>query len=300
MPKILVYNAQTEAKIDSITRVLTAALKDTGMTVQKTTAATLLADLDDTAVLILPGARAGTAYREQLAGAPIEAIRRKTHDGMHVLGICAGAFVLSREFEYDEYDSASGAFVQTKKMQSELTMAAVRCFGPDLRLYKLQPREEENPWSVYTAADVHFTSGDETLKAALALSKGPSMQILDPENCAPLAVFEKTGDVAVAQFTYGKGGGVLSGPALEVGGQNLMHYIHPRDYTNAAAMETVTALQSASQNWARFLVKVFENLLPQYPQAVAKIAANLGVPAPSAGVTRTRDPGADYRMISPR
>ena len=228
MTTILLYNAQTESKISSLKHVVEdIALKNTGIKLIEVNAGNFREKLTDKVdLLILPGARAGTAYRDQLAGENFEHLKKHMARGMHVLGICAGSFVLAKDFDFDVYDPVTGDLIEQKHIQSEIGIADVRAYGPDLRLYPLRPREKSNPWSVYTATPVTFDDADgKETKAHVALSKGPSFTGHNPQQCTPIATYDTTGDSAIVAFKYGKGGGVLSGPALEVGGENLIHYV---------------------------------------------------------------------------
>lgn len=279
MKKILLYSVEAESKTDSIRRLLNQAFDGTGMMLEEATAATLMDKLDeDVAILILPGARAGTSYREQLQGAPIDKIRDLTSGGMRLLGTCAGAFVLAEKFKYLDYDPATGALLQVKRIRSEIGMAALRAFGPDKRLYDVdQPRAEDNPWAVFTTTPVAFRFNGQDTQAALALSRGPSLTNLNPDLCQPLGRYVETGDVAIASFRFGLGGGVLSGPALEVGGVNLMQYVLPKYHADAHVARTVGALEQSHAEWSRLWVKVLDQLLPGQPALMKKIAWNLGV-----------------------
>lgn len=279
MIKILCYNAYTESKIDSLMRVLrNIALKDTGIALEEVTTQDFKEKLTpDVAVLILPGARAGTTYREQLKGENFEYLHDRIGDGLWVLGICAGAYVLAKNFSFDEYDQLNGEFIERKEVESELGLARLRAYGPDLRLYTSRPREADNPWTVYTAAVVAFQTDNGEREAALALSKGPSFTDLDPSCCDILATYKKTDEAAIVRFRYGKGGGVLSGPALEVGGQNLQHYIHPRHYDDPLCWGIVTALENSCPSWSRLWGEIFAALLPRYPEKVEQIRKNFGL-----------------------
>jgi glutamine amidotransferase-like uncharacterized protein len=278
MNRILIYNAKTESKLDSLKRVLSMICKDTDLVIEEVTADDIMHKLGpDVALLVLPGARAGTAYREQLKGAAFDLIKERMNNGMHVLGICAGSYVMTKEFTYDEYDPRSGKVLFKKNIKSELGITDFQAFGPDLRLYPLQPREADNPWSVYTAAAVTVRNDNKTFAAALALSKGPSFINVDENKNDVIARYQVTGDAAVVGFKFGRGGGVLSGPALEVGGDNLSHYIHPEHRTHPHCRDIVEKLERSKDGWARLWGQLMQRLLPNRPDCIPAIQRNLNL-----------------------
>jgi glutamine amidotransferase-like uncharacterized protein len=276
--RILIYNAKTESKLDSLKRVLGRIFDGTGMVIEEVTADDIQKKLTaDVALLIFPGARAGTAYREQLKGAAFDLIKQRMQDGLQVLGICAGSYVMTRHFTYDEYDPVTGKLLFKKNITSELGITDFEAFGPDLRLYPLKPREADNPWSVYTAAAVRAQLGDKKMSAALALSKGPSFINVDETKNDIIARYEATGDAAIVGFRFGKGGGVLSGPALEVGGDNLAHYIHPEHRKDPHCAGIVLALERSAGAWAEIWGHVMQRLLPNRPDVWPRLRRNLGL-----------------------
>ena len=274
--RILIYNAKTESKLDSLKRVLHKIFFGTGMIIEEVTAEDIQQKLTpDVAILILPGARAGTAYREQLKGAAFDLIKQRMQNGLHILGICAGSYVMTKEFTYDEYDPRTGKVLFKKNIQSELGITDFQAFGPDLRLYPLQPREADNPWSVYTAADVQVKSGDDFFPASLALSKGPSFIHVDENKNDVIARYDGTGDVAIVGFKFGKGGGILSGPALEVGGDNLTHYIHPDHRHDPHCQNIIQSLEGSAPAWAQLWGILVQKLLPNRPEIAVQVVQNL-------------------------
>ncbi|MDD9901619.1 MAG: hypothetical protein OXT65_11620 [Alphaproteobacteria bacterium] len=293
MTTILLYNAQTESKISSLKHVVEdIALKNTGIKLIEVNAGNFREKLTDKVdLLILPGARAGTAYRDQLAGENFEHLKKHMARGMHVLGICAGSFVLAKDFDFDVYDPVTGDLIEQKHIQSEIGIADVRAYGPDLRLYPLRPREKSNPWSVYTATPVTFDDADgKETKAHVALSKGPSFTGHNPQQCTPIATYDTTGDSAIVAFKYGKGGGVLSGPALEVGGENLIHYVFEEHLKIPQCLNVITALDNSKDAWAKLWVKTLETLLPGKPALHNQIRQNFGLAPKSKPIPGTPQP----------
>ena len=279
MSRVLIYNALTQSKIDSLRRVFSdLALPGTGLVLEEVTHENFSRRMgDDVALLVLPGARAGSAYRDQLAGENLVCLKHHLSHGMNMLGICAGAYVMARQYEYYDYDSATGALLERRIISgSDLGLAEVRAYGPDLRLYPLKPREEENPWSVYTAAQVSFPAEGQQEQAALALSKGPSFTHVG-ENVSVFAKYNETGEAAIVQFRHGRGGGLLSGPALEVGGQNLMHYVHPQHREDPHCQSIITQLENGREVWAKLWTEVFVRLIPDRPDIHAQVRRNFGV-----------------------
>ncbi len=282
MTKVLFYNAGIQSKVDSLRRLLEGkALQGTGITLEEATQENFLQKLTpDVALLVLPGASAGTPYREQLAGAPFDLLKQRMRAGLHVLGICAGAFVLSESFEYSDYDFETGELKGRKEIFSELGIAPLRAYGPDISLYKIQPHAENNPWAAYAATPVRCTVDGADFDMALALSRGPSFTDLSLPACRTLATYKATGNAAVVSFRYGRGGGILSGPMLEVGGTGLMRYVHPRYRDDAHCRETVAMLEQSAPNWARLWSHLCVSLFPHHPQAQAIIRKNFAPATP--------------------
>jgi glutamine amidotransferase-like uncharacterized protein len=274
MNRILLFNSN---KLDSLKRVLSMICKDTDLVIEEVTAGNIMQKLGpDVALLFLPGARAGTAYREQLKGAAFDLIKERITNGMHIFGICAGSYVMTRQFTYDEYDPVTGKVLLKKNIKSELGITDFQAFGPDLRLYPLQPLND-NPWSYYTAAAVTVYHGEKTFPAALALSKGPSFINVDENKNDVIARYQVTGDAAIVGFKFGKGGGVLSGPSLEVGGDNLAHYIHPEHYRDPHCRRIVEALEQGKSSWALLWGQLMQRLLPNRQDCIPAIRRNLNL-----------------------
>ena len=279
MGNILFYNAQTESKIFSLHRVFTElALPGTGLEVEMVEAQSFREKLTpEVELLVLPGARASSAYREQLSGANLDHLSRRVEDGLQVLGICAGAYVLSRHFEYFDYSDETGHLREHRVIDNQhLGLAPLRAYGPDLRLYPPRPpRDEANPWTVYTDVAVTFNAQGKQQEVALAISKGPSFTHLSPKHCRPFALYKETGETAMAQFAYGQGGGLLCGPSLEVGGENLAHYMHPDRLADPRFRGIITRLEASQQAWSQLWGEVFSTLLPRRPAECAKIRQNM-------------------------
>lgn len=275
MQRVLIYNAQGDTKLYSLQRVMQELiLLSTGIPVEIVTAETVAGRVGPEALLILPGARASTGYRTQIGGARFEAVMTAMDKGMQVLGICAGAYVLCKEFSYDDYDPVTGRLNETRHVSSGLGIVNARAWGPDQRLYTAQPRVEGDPWTVYQAVSMQFNVSGQVRQANVAISKAPSFYDLHPAQCQPLAHYTATGDVAMLAFKFGQGGGVLSGPVFEVGGDNLKHYVHPRHAEDPRAQAIIQKLFESRNDWHELLGSVFGRLLPD---AAPQIRRNLGL-----------------------
>lgn len=275
MPRVLIYNAEGDTKLYSLQRVMQELiLPSTGIAAEIVTAANVAERVGPGALLILPGARASTGYRTQIGGAKFERIMQAMDKGMQVLGICAGAYVLCKDFKYDDYDPLTGRLNETRHVSSGLGIINARAWGPDQRLYTPQPRVEGDPWTVYQAVSMQFNINGQPRQANVAISKAPSFYDLHPAQCEPLAHYTATGDVSMLSFKFGQGGGVLSGPVFEVGGDNLKHYVHPRHAQDPRAQEIISKLFESKAQWHELLGSVFGRLLPQ---AAPQIRKNLGL-----------------------
>jgi glutamine amidotransferase-like uncharacterized protein len=280
MANILLYDAQTGSKLFSLAHLFNQVLlPGTGLTLQRVTQDDVLQQMNpDTDLLILPGARAGTPYRQQFSGAQLEQFKESVAGGMQVLGICAGAYVLAQNFAF-----MAGTPADKVIEDNPLGLAPVWAHGPDPALCPLNKPDFDNPWSVYAAVLVDYSKhipsrfGVGPRQAFLALSQGPSFEALEGAAITPLAHYRQTGDAAIVQFAYGKGGGVLSGPALEVGGANLMQYVHPRHRADPACNQIIEALEGSAKGWAHLWANLATRLLPRQPQAHAIIRHNLGL-----------------------
>jgi len=280
MTNVLIYDAQTGSKLDSITRLFNQrAFVGLPLTFRRVSAADLLDHLDEqTDLLVLPGARAGTPYRTQLVDEKVERIKHLTQNGMQVLGICAGAYVLSRVFEYTDHFPEQGGSPQTKHIRDEpLGLVSAKAIGPDPVLQPIRQPDVTDPWSLYAAAHVGFDSSflSPGSAAHLTLSLGPSFYDLDPAQCRPLATFNQTGAAAIIQFDYGQGGGILSGPALEVGGLDLLQFVHPRHHGNPARMDVLSKIENSFPVWADMWGEMLTRLLPRQSAHHEQIRRNM-------------------------
>ena len=276
MANILIYDTQGESKIDSLWRVFSRlALAQTGLTLARVTAHTLCTKLTEQVdLLVLPGTRAGTTYREQLTGPSLQLLQQRVQDGLQILGICAGAYVLARTFIYTEYEGLSRRPLWKKQISSPLGLADVMAQGPDLRLYAPQPRDPNNPWSVYSAVELEGGAIDAPSPAFFALSRGPSFVITNPQAAVALVNYKATREAAVVQFRQGDGGGILAGPALEVGGTNLRHYIYPPHYTQDATRDIVEKLEQSRMAWSLVWEQLLPRLLPRQTHTHGQIRSN--------------------------
>jgi len=285
--RILLYESEnTVSKLYSLHRMFNDyVLPGTGIEVVRVNQHSLQQELtEDARILVLPGARESSAYRNELAGEKFNKLSRRIDGGMHVLGICAGAYVLAREFDFNVYDEGSGKLLEQRHIRSNLGLADIKAFGPDMRLYTPRPREEGNPWSVYSLADVSFEGRNGLTTAPLAISRAPSFGEPLSGQCTVMARYAATGDAAIVRFTQGQGGGVLVGPAFEVGGRNLQHYVHPRHANDLHSQSIMQRLSEAAPAWSELVHQTFQTLLPGEEKVHRQIARNLrrGLALPSA------------------
>jgi glutamine amidotransferase-like uncharacterized protein len=278
MGKIVIYHAQAVSKLYTIQSLLRdVVLKNTGLNMEIAHQDNLAATLTpDTLLFILPGASASSVYRDQISGRKLEQLQRRTADGMQLLGICAGGYALAHNFEYCFYDEQSGALQEKRQVQSSLGLAPVYAYGPNLQLHHRRPYDPTARWSSYDAVETAFRGRDgELINVALALANGPSFNQLDETLCQPLAHYRKTGEVAMVGFRYGQGGGILSGPAPEVGGRNLMQYIAPKQQRDPHMYATISSLESSHAAWVRLWSDLLTRLLPSRPDLHPLMARNL-------------------------
>lgn len=268
MGKIVIYHAHTVSKLFTIHSLLRdVVVRNTGLSVEIAHQDNLATALTpDTLLFVLPGASASSTYRDQISGDKLALLKQRTADGMYLLGICAGGYALAHHFEYCFYDEQSGALQEKRQVQSSLGLAPVYAYGPNRQLHQLRPYDPAARWSSYDAVRTGFRGRDgKRIEVALALANGPSFSHLDHTFCQPLAHYEQTGEVAMVSFGYGKGGGILSGPAPEVGGRNLMQYIHPRRQQDPHMQTTLSALENSHAAWAAMWGDLMARLLPSRP-----------------------------------
>lgn len=277
--RALVYNAQGDTKLYSLQRVMTEMiLPNTGITFEIVTAENIIERLGpDVVMLLLPGARASTGYRTQLCGPRFDAIMNAMDRGMQVMGICAGGYVLCRDFQYDDYDPVTGRLNETRHISSALGIVDAKAWGPDQRLYTPRQRVEGDPWSVFNAVALRFSANGQPFEATVAISKAPSFIEYNATQCTPMAHYTDTGDVAMLRFRFGQGGGILSGPGIEVGGANLKHYVHPRHAEDEYAKGVIKRLNDSHQQWHQLLAETFTTLVPGEPKIHRQIRQNLGL-----------------------
>ena len=265
------------------------------MTVEEVTSDDFLEKVGpDTALLIVPGSRAGQAYRDELGRT-----RENRHDlhseqftptlfahlksqvagGMTLLGICAGGYVFSRDFRYTEYDPHTIEVTNVKEVTSEIGLVDVYAYGPDLRLYDIQPREQANPWTIYSAAAVSFDGIDgERQNIHMALSKGPSFVNLNTETCKTLAVYSDTGEAAIVMQRHGLGRVILCGPEPAIGGDNLDFYEVAEQYReDPRVLRIMHALESSHDGFGELWCKLLAEALPEevYKPARDQVRRNL-------------------------
>lgn len=276
MANILLYDAQTGSKLFSLVHLFNQLLlPGTGLTLQRVIQEDVMQHMSAaTDLLILPGARAGTPYRQQFSGAQLECFKEAVTGGMQVLGICAGAYVLAQNFSFQ-----AGTPADKIIENHDLGIVPVWARGPDPRLCPLGQPDLTKPWSVYRAVqvDVAVGMGNDLRSAFLALSQGPSFSEWDEQSVWPLASYRQTGDAALLQFRYGHGGGILSGPALEVGGANLGQYVSPQHRQDPVGKTIIDNLERSAPHWAALWADLATRLLPRQPQAHAIIRRNLGL-----------------------
>lgn len=273
MADVLVYQSEQLGKPFTVAELFhQVILRQTGLTLDFVNAATLHDKLTpEVQLFILPGAAASATYRKQISGNRCALLHQRVTEGMQVLGICAGAYVLCETFDYTFYDELTGAVNERRIIAPELALAKARATGPDLRLHPLRPYNSTARWSGYDAVKVSY---DNRLSPMLALGNGP--RFTSGPNTRPLAHYSATGDVAMLAFTHGHGGGILSGPALEVGG--VLQY-RPTEKTLQAYPHLATALQlmaESKQEWAEMWIDLLPRLLPRAtPHQQASMASNL-------------------------
>lgn len=266
--RVLVYNAPSISKIFNLRQLLTeTVLPGTGLQLQITDAQNLRRDLGrDVALFILPGARASGAYREQIIGPNLECLKDRMDRGMQVLGLCAGAYVLSRQFDFNFHDERNGRVLEAKRVTSYMGLVDAEAYGPDLRLY--EPPGRDGSLQLFNAATLDFNG----MATKALVCKAPSFRGYDPAQCTPLATYAATGEAAILRFTFGQlGGGVLSGPSIEVEGGELTSYV---DSAPAGVARTVAVLNDSRSTRRELLANVFDALLPV---AAPQIRRNLGV-----------------------
>ena len=298
--KLLIFTT-TESKIFSLKKVLGKALDGTGIVIDEADQHNFRQKLDDdVAVFVLSGAKRGTAYREQMHGPNIRHLERHMAEGLQVWAICAGSFVLSQRFRFKDYDAdgnaawekevdsrgpvkwerefdRAGNITSEKKTDLAIGLVDVFAYGVDPRLYRTVRAGESNPWEGYTDTRVNFMFDGRPLSAHFALAKGPSFIELGEGQCESFATYEATGETAVVRFAYGRGGGIMSGPTPEVGGEGLSRLVTQEQRDNPHCNRIITALENSHQNWARMLVGMLESLLHKLPETHARIRENMGV-----------------------
>lgn len=170
--------------------------------------------LDRTNVLFIPGvSRASDAYRNSLGERGGKAIKRWVREGGIAVGLCQGAYLLTRKFEYA--DKFSGQ-VKIIHPSSGLFPGVAR--GP-VREYT-NFSEVKNPFIDHAVAKLEFTDG---AKGAACYSHGPWLEIseqVDPAKYRIIARFaEVTGNpIAIASRRYGKGKAVFCSVVPEISG----------------------------------------------------------------------------------
>lgn len=279
MSKVLIYDDDTSARVFTIERLLrTVALKGTGLKVEFVHPHDFMQKLtEDTLLFVLPGAAASATYREQITGEKLDLLRARTQSGIQLLGICAGAYTLSNQFEYCFYNEMTGTLEERRQITSSLGLAPVFAFGPNTTLHPLRPYQAAMRRSTYDAVEINFNllSG-QVIQPTLALAKGPSFSQLDLAVCQPLALYKKTGEIAMVSFNYGQGGGVLSGPAPEVGGLGLIASLDPKMLQrNPQTHDTLLEIERSHQAWAVMWSDLLARLLPTRPDLHLHIARNL-------------------------
>lgn len=278
--EVLYYNARGFTELHSLKRALEMfVFPHTGMIVREVTQDDFLETVGErTALLVVPGSRAGQAYRdefgrtrenrqdlhsEQFTKPLFEHLQKQLTAGMNMLGICAGGYVFSRDFCYTEYDPYTVQATKVKEVRSEIALVGAHAYGPDLRLYHIQPREQKNPWTIYSAVGVSFEGIDgQSRDIYMALSKGPSFTDLDPMRCRALARYTDTGDAAIVIEQHGAGRIILCGPEPAIGGDNLSFYDVAPEYRQDPRVNRIMNRLDASREgfgelWCRLLVEFF-------------------------------------------
>lgn len=269
--KVLIYDSPQISKIFNLQFLLGRyILKDTYIGRQVVNAHTLQSCMDDdTCLFILPGARASSAYRDELSGSNLQHLKKHMARGMKVLGLCAGAYVLSREFDFTFYDETNGAVLERRHVTSPLGMVDAHAYGPDLRLYV--PQAADGSLQLYNAATLDFNG----MSTKALVCKAPSFSQYNPRQCEPVATYNASNETAILRILKSDGeiAGILSGPSIEVGGEGLDLYI-PQGLQDANVKKTVLELNEARDSRRHLLAQVFGDLLPQI---APQIRRNLGL-----------------------
>ena len=256
--KVLVYDSPGVSKSFNLQLLLGRhILSDTYIARQVVTAQTLQHSMDDnTCLFILPGAKASSTYREELSGKNLDHVKKHMRRGMKVLGFCAGAYVFSSEFDFTFYNEWNGNVLERKHISSALGVVDAKAYGPDLRLY--DPAGADGSLNLYKAATLNFNG----ISTKALICKAPSFSAYNPKQCEPISTYEATGEVAILRFQDDRiGSGILCGPSLEVGGEDLDYYV-PVSMRNPQVQKTVGELNATRHTRSKLVAQVFTELLP--------------------------------------
>ena len=279
--KIVIYYAGPGTKIYGIERLLKELTRGTSVPVVRADMHTIEAHLrDKPSMLVMPGHETGQLYIDELRGRKFGLINDAILAGMHVVGICAGSYVFSKNFDFEmRNDSGRLLGIQHKDVSSPLGIVPARAAGVDRRLYnsELQLYTKENPWASSCAAPLSchadLVSGG-SLNALLTM--GPSFVALDPR-CQVLASYNATAEAAIIRYWHGLGSIVMSGPAIEVGACNLNHHLSPLHSGNATAMSIKQALEetymASRQLWVGLLQGFYTDT-----DFLCRVTLNAGLP----------------------
>lgn len=273
MQRVLIYNSPQISKSFNLQALLTRhVFPHAGLVGQVVDARNLQRVMrDDAALFILPGARASSTYRDELNGANLAHIRQHMQRGMQVLGLCAGAYVLSRAFDFTFHDESNGRVLERRHVTSPLGLVDAHAYGPDLRLYDAPAAD--GALQLYKAVTLEFGNATAPRLTSALVYKAPSFSRFDAVQCRPLAWYAATGEAAILRFDVpGVGRGVLSGPSIEVEGSDMTQYV-PVSLPPAMA-EAAARLNAAALTRRELLAQVFGELLPQ---AAPQIRRNLGL-----------------------
>ena len=217
---------------------------------------------DSTLCFALPGTPGGSsAYREQLGPDGFARIDGYVRRGGCYLGICAGGYLATREFEYEYKDSG-----ELRQVSSPLPFFEGRAVGPIHDLVDM--RETKNPWANYSVARVAFTNAaGEADEGWACYSCGPAFFIDEDKNDSH-AILARYSDVAgapaaVVSRRIGRGRAIGSSLVAEIGGERMFQQINPKSQWYEHALDFVNRLfdkeQSRQRIWDMLVHEILEN-----------------------------------------
>lgn len=173
--------------------------------------------LDKTDVLFIPGVqRASSSYREGLGQKGGQKIRQWVKNGGTAIGLCQGAYLLTKKFQYA--DKYSGV---TRVIHSPCGIFEGVAHGP---IHDYTNRQDlENPFADHHVAKLEF---NDAAKGAACYAHGPWLEL--PENASPeeYQVIARYADIhkqpiAIAKRQFGKGKAVFCGVVPEISGEEM-------------------------------------------------------------------------------